>query len=511
MRARNRRNEPATNQPIDDAELDAELDATFGRLRSATSGIDSMAALRSLEATQSRGIRLVPALAASALLALGIVGGLSLVGDEKPTSVITGQPDLPAPAATATQEAVIAIATALPTPPAADEDFGRLEAALTEAPTPSPVPSPTPTPTPAGTPEAGTALDETERENSTLDERAATTPEPVEAADFDSTPSPSTPTQTTPTPTPIAALEGSSAALTVTATPTVATTVQTTTNVNGAATIPTPTATVAATDGFRIGGGDFVGVWELVPGPSEEPDAEIRILSGGELVAEVGCWSGRAILEIDGAKRLQLVPDSLSVSSYECANRTGVMPELFLTLGKLNFGYLSNGRFLWTSHDGPSTHTTGWAPSEDLVVPTLPGDDPITPRPTSAPEVRTVEDPSPPVVTFDTKGFAGSWRLAAGESDGAVSAEATLLLSGEGDLALEVGCKVFAARAQLNDERELELVSGTGFVDKNTCVDPLASALANGLAVQLDDATASIVDGQLVWSQPDGSTLTFTR
>jgi len=467
-----------------------------------------MAALRSLEATRSRGLRLVPALAASALLAVGVVAGLSLVGDDKPESVITSEPAIAEPDPMATRDAVIAVATALPTPVSTDDDVGAVEAVLAETPTPTPAPSPTPAPT--STPEANpTAEPEPERAETT-----ATTDTAETAATTDvSTPVP-TPTETpdfaTPVPTPSATASSADRSA---PTPIDSAELAAPANVNGTNLIPTPTATVAATDGMRLGGGDFVGVWELLPNPSADDniEAEIRILSGGELLAQVGCWTGRAIVETDDDRRLQLVPDSLSVSSLACSNRRGVMPTIFLTLGQLNFGSLPDGQFIWTSDDGPSTHSTGWAPSKDLVVPTLPGERvPATTTPIPVPEVEADETPRVPEVTFDTKGFAGSWELVADDAANAITAEAVLLLSGEGDLALQVGCKVFGARVQINERRVLELVAGSGFVDTNTCADPLASALANGLAIQLADATASIADGQLQWQLPDDSVLTFS-
>lgn len=480
MKRRSRADDLATT-PIDDDELDAELGAAFGRLRTSASGIDSMAALRSLEAGRDRGIRLIPALAGSVLLAVGVVAGVSLVGDEVPTSVVTSETDDP----TSTQLP----STSLPTPVVATATVPTPVSTPTPTPRPTPPPDeqlipaiPTPTPQPTGTPDliaAVEALPVTDPEPvSTVEETLTVQPAPTEAAEFVTAREFEQSIPTTPAPT-----------------------VETTT---GSAPAP-----AEAAGGLTTGGGEFVGVWDLIPGPASTSQAELRILSGGEMVVSAGCWRGEATVEVDGERRLQIVPGTLNLNNHLCSNSQAVLPEILSALINLRFAHLPDGLLYWTSHDGPATHTTGWRPSANLVAPTRPGDVPATTTPTPSPTARPADAATPTAQSFDTKGFAGSWKpVTAG--DNAIDVDATLLVSGEGDLALEVGCKTFAARVRLNDERGLELVPDSGFTATDTCTDTDASLLADGLAFRLQRASsATVVGRELHWLLPDGSVLAF--
>lgn len=466
------------NDSSRDIELDHELSGAYRRLRSSASHIDTLAALRSLEATKpTSGFRLIPALAACCLVAVAAVAGLSLANDNRSTAVTSTEPDATFAAQPDGAPAPMTIApTATPNPttvPTVEPTVLSIESVVTP-PTPTPVaPDATPSSEPAATvePTPEGTLD-------TAEEAAAA----LAAALPSLTPDDESRQLPTMTPTPTAD--------------------------------ETPSPRSNGAD-LATGGGPFVGVWELRSrgqsgaAPNHQSTAEVRILSGGQLFATQGCWTAEASVETDGDSRLQIVPGTLDVQAAVCSDSNA---PIMTTLGNLKYAYVADGNMLWTSDVANPTaaHTTSWNRSTTQVVPVLPNQL-ANPTPTPTPQATAVPTTLPDDRRLaEVEAFAGSWKLISDGPADEIDVEATLFLSPDGDLTLDVSCKIFEGRIQTDGDVGLKVDYNIDYGADESCDDPAEFAMANRLAYQLDHALALfVVDGDLQWVGPNGAVFTF--
>lgn len=301
--------------------IDGRLEAAFDRLAADASGVDTMAALRSVESPRRRraGV-LAPVLAAGALAAVLVLGGMLFRGRASSTAVTTDGP--------------VASATSVPTTAADVVEAPSAIATVTPVATP-PLPAPTAVATPEPVPEPSATA-----------ERVPATVTPTVAPGVTSTPEP----------TPLAATE-------VTVEPT---TTPPTYDADGA-------ATFEGTWALRSIGGEQVDVGDNSP--------RIQVFAEGRLNARSGCWLAGAAIQTDGDALLQVQPGSESVSPALCSNSEAATPELLLRLPILEEASIRpDGSLIWNSADGFSTvwsATTGAVvgnPVEPAPYPTtLPG------------------------------------------------------------------------------------------------------------------------------------------